>query len=56
MLVDAPNRIRLSALDCQLPQAFIALMSKEEIQADLPHRFAMLEDSRVIPMIEQSLG
>jgi hypothetical protein len=37
-------------------QAFMALMSKEEIQADLPHRFAMLEDSRVIPMIERSLG
>ena len=37
-------------------QAFMALMSKEEIQADLPHRLAMLEDSRVIPMIERSLG
>jgi hypothetical protein len=36
-------------------QALIALMSKAEIQADLPHRFAMLEDSRVIPMIERSL-
>lgn len=38
------------------PRAFLALMSKEEIQADLPHRFAMLEDSRVIPMLERSLG
>lgn len=37
------------------PQAFFDLMSKAEIQADLPHRFAMLEDSRVIPMIERSL-
>ena len=37
-------------------QAFMALMSTAEIQADLPHRFAMLEDSRVIPMIELSLG
>ena len=37
-------------------QAFMAFMSKPEIQADLPHRFAMLEDSRVIPMIERSLG
>jgi hypothetical protein len=36
-------------------QAFMALISNEEIQADLPHRFAMLEDSRVIPMVEQSL-
>jgi hypothetical protein len=37
-------------------EAFLTLMSKEEIQADLPHRFAMLEDSRVIPMIERSLA
>lgn len=37
-------------------QAFMDLMSKEEVQADLPHRFAMLEDSRVIPMTERSLG
>ena len=36
-------------------QAFMAFMSKEEIQADLPHRFAMLEDSRVIPMIERAV-
>jgi hypothetical protein len=41
---------------CPSLQAFMALLSKEEIQADLPHRFAMLEDSRVIPMIERSLG
>lgn len=36
-------------------QAFMALLSNEAIQADLPHRFAMLEDSRVIPMVERSL-
>lgn len=37
------------------PQAFLALSSNQEMQADLPHRFAMLEDSRVIPMAERSL-
>jgi len=37
-------------------QAFIALMSNAEMQAALPHRFAMLEDSRVIPMFERSLS
>jgi hypothetical protein len=37
------------------PQAFMALASNDEVQAGLPHRFAMLEDSRVIPMIERSL-
>ena len=36
-------------------QAFLALGSSDEVQAGLPHRFAMLEDSRVIPMVERSL-
>ncbi|AGC60679.1 MULTISPECIES: hypothetical protein [Mycobacterium ulcerans group] len=36
-------------------EAFIAVMSSEQVQADLPHRFAMLEDSRVIPMAERPL-
>ncbi len=36
------------------PQAFLALSASPEIQTDLPHRFAMLEDSRVIPMAERS--
>jgi len=36
-------------------QAFMALSANEEMQAELPHRFAMLEDSRVIPMVERSL-
>jgi hypothetical protein len=35
--------------------AFFALGSSDEFHADLPHRFAMLEDSRVIPMIERQL-
>lgn len=38
------------------PQAFMALASNDEVQAGLPHRFAMLEDSRVIPMVERSLN
>jgi hypothetical protein len=38
------------------PQAFMALASNDEVQAGLPHRFAMLEDSRVIPMVERSLS
>jgi hypothetical protein len=37
------------------PRAFLALSSHPQVQADLPHRFAMLEDSRVIPMTERSL-
>jgi len=38
------------------PQAFMALASNDEVQADLPHRFAMLEDSRVLPMLERPLS
>jgi hypothetical protein len=34
----------------------IVFMAGEELQADLAHRFAMLEDSRVIPMTERPLG
>ncbi len=36
--------------------AFFELMSSDEVQADLGHRIAMLEDSRVIPMTERQLG
>ena len=35
-------------------EAFISLSSNEEMLADMPHRFAMLEDSRVMPMFERS--
>lgn len=36
-------------------QAFIALSTNAEVQADVPLRAVMVEDSRVMPMIEQSL-
>ena len=37
-------------------QAFMALASNDKTQAGLPHRYAMLQDSRVIPMIEREVG
>jgi hypothetical protein len=36
-------------------EAFVALGSNGEVQAGFPHRFAMLEDSRVIPLLERPL-
>jgi hypothetical protein len=48
---DVVQLVRYPSLD-----AFMALSSKSEIQAGLPHRFAMLEDSRVIPLVERSLS
>ena len=33
-------------------ESFLRLGMNEEMLADIPHRFAMLEDSRVIPMQE----
>ncbi len=47
---DVMQFVRYPSLD-----AFFALMSSAEVQADLPHRVAMLEDSRVTPMTERSL-
>ena len=36
-------------------QAFMALAVHDATQGDLPHRYAMLQDSRVIPMAERSI-
>jgi hypothetical protein len=36
-------------------QAFIDLGTNEEVRAEVPLRAVMLEDSRVMPMMEQSL-
>lgn len=34
--------------------AFLSLTSSDEMLADMPHRLAMFEDSRVIPLIERT--
>ncbi len=37
------------------PRAFLALATNQEVIDGLPHRFAILEDSRVFPMAERPL-
>ncbi|MBX7431604.1 DUF1330 domain-containing protein [Mycobacterium sp. Y57] len=48
---DVMQVVRYPSLD-----AFLSLSAGDELQAGLPHRIAMLEDSRVIPMVERPLA